>query len=273
MSTSSLAGPSGVSSPGISTQQNSLLDTSNSITFVVTPPAEPGNSTANTCSNGMSNGLMVPQLDAAGPLVGSPSTPVPKAQSLITTSPYAQNEGLAFSKGTSLWQPQAGVETVSQRPTQSSPSIISESSFAINEGVKFAPGTSLWQPTRSSTTRHPSGTPSLWTPANASERKSESSALLSMRPMAAPLPASNLITQSPFCSNEGLKFPAGTSMWQPGSVSAFKAQGSTAKTSLVTSSPFDLNETVRFPKATAGVPTRIPGSYMRCQLFTMDWKF
>lgn len=266
---SSLAGPSGMSSSGTSMQQNILLDTVGSITFVLTPPAEPASSTGNSCSNAVSTGLMVPQIGKTEPPIGSAPTPVRKT-TLITASPYAQNEGLTFSKGTSLWQPQAGVQPVSQRPTRGSPSIISESSFAINEGVKFAPGTSLWQPTSSTTTHQPSVAPSLWTPANASSRKTESSAPLSMRPMAAPIPASNLITQSPFCANEGVKFPAGTSLWQPGSVSAFKAKGSTGKTSLVTSSPFDLNETVRFPRATSGVPTHFSGSYWRCSLFAMD---
>jgi hypothetical protein len=68
--------------------------------------------------------------------------------------------------------------------------------------------------------------------------------------MTAPLPASNLITQSPFCSNEGFKIPAGTSIWQPGSAAAFKTPASTARPSLITSSPYDCNETVTFPKGT-----------------------
>ena len=285
MSAPSLAGPSGVSSPGSSTQQNILLDAANSITFVLTPPAEPANSTGNTCSNATSTGLKVPLFDTNEFPIRSPSTPFLKAKSggismpafnldnvhkdspLITSSPYAQNEGLTFSKGTSLWQPQAGVESASYRSTQASPSIISESSFARNEGLRFSPGTSLWQPTSSTPTQHRASAPSLWSPANAGEWKTEHSASLSMRPMAAPLPASNLITQSPFCSNEGFRIPAGTSMWQPGSASAIKSQGSTGKPSLVTSSPYVLNETVRFPKGAllwgqTAVSTRFPWSYV-----------
>jgi hypothetical protein len=213
----------------------------------------------------MSTSLMVSQMDKTEPPIGS--APTVHKTTLITSSPYARNEGLEFSKGTSLWQPQAGVQA---RTVRDSPSIISDSSFAINEGVKFAHGTSLWRPIRPTTTQQPSVAPSLWTPASASERKTESSAPLSMRSMTAPLPASNLIPQSPFCANEGHKFPAGTSLWQPGSASAFKVKGSNGKTSLVTSSPFALNEDVRFPRATAGVPTHFSGSCVRCSLFTME---
>lgn len=268
MSTPSLAVPSGVAFSGSSTQQNILLDTVNSTTFVLTTPAEPANSTANTCSNAMPTLLMVPQIDTTESPIGSPSTPVLKGQSaensvpalnldnvhmntpLITASPYAQNEGLTFSKGTSLWQPQAGAKPALQASFQGAPAIISESSFARNEGLKFAAGISMWQPTSSATARQQASPPSLWTPANAGEWKTKSSATLSMRPMTAPLPASNLITQSPFCFNEGLKIPAGTSMWQPGSAAAFKTPTSTGRPSLITSSPYDCNETVTFPKGT-----------------------
>ena len=102
-----------------------------------------------------------------------PSTPVLKAQSgenlvpaleldnvnkdtpLITASPYAQNEGLKFSKGNSLWRPQAGMQPSLQKSTQGPPAIISESSFDRNEGLKFAPGTSLWKATTSTATQRP----------------------------------------------------------------------------------------------------------------------
>ncbi|GAB7331922.1 hypothetical protein MBLNU13_g03846t1 [Cladosporium sp. NU13] len=198
----------------------------------------------------------------------SKSTPVLKAQSgenlvpalnldnvnldtaLITASPYAQNEGLTFSKGTSLWQPQAGVQPSLQKQTQGPPAIISESSFDRNEGLKFTPGTSLWQPTSFSTIQQQASAPSLWAPSNAGEWKTTSSAPFSMRSMTAPLPASNLITQPPFCSNEGIKIPAGTSMWRPGSTAAFKTPASTGKPSLITSSSYGLNEIVTFPKGT-----------------------
>ena len=269
MSAPSLAHPSGVTSPGSFTQQNIILDIAGPILIILTPPAEPADSTASTCSNLMFPDLMAPQFDSTESPIKSPSTPVLKAQSgenlaptlnldsvhketsLITTSPYAQNEGLTFSKDTSLWQPQAGVKSALQTSSQGSPAIISKSCFDRNEGLKFAPCTLLWQPTNPiATTKQQASAPSLWTPANACEWKSNGSAPLSMRPMTAPLPVTNLITQSPFCTNESIQIPAGTSMWQPGSAAAFKTQGSTSKPSLVTSSPYDFNENVSFPKGT-----------------------
>lgn len=268
MSAPSPVSSSAVTSPPSTTQQNILLDTAGSTTFVLTTPAEPANSTANTCSNAMSTLLMVPQIDTTESPIGSPSTPVLKGQSaensvpalnldnvnndtpLITASPYAQNEGLTFSKGTSLWQPQAGVELAPQTSTQGLPAIISESSFDRNEGLAFPKGTSLWQPSSSTTTRQQASPPSLWTPANAGEWRTKSSVPFSMRPMTAPLPASNLITQSPFCCNECLRIPAGTSLWQPSSAAASKTPASTGRPSLITSSPYDCNETVTFPKGT-----------------------
>ena len=202
------------------------------------------------------------------PSLGTPSTPVLKAQSrenymppldldgehklpsLITASPYAQNEGLTFPKGTSFWQPKSGIEATSPRPKQSPTVIITESSFDKNEGLKFPPGTSLWQPTSPTTARPQAISTGLWTPANASTSKTSSSASLSMRLMTTPLPASNLITASPYCSNESLKIPAGTSMWQADSAAAPKEQKSIRQVSLITASPYDSNETVSFPKGT-----------------------
>lgn len=269
MSLPSLADPSGVASPGSSTQQHIILDVAGPILFILTTPAEPADSTASTCSNLVLPDFMAPQFDLTESSIKPPLTPVLKAQSgeslastlnldsvhkitsLITTSPYAQNEGLTFSKGTSLWQPQAGVKSGLQTSSQGPPAIISKSCFDRNEGLKFAPCTLLWQPTNSiAATKQQASSPSLWTPADACEWKTKSSAPLSMRPMAAPLPVTNLITQSPFCSNESIQIPAGTSMWQPCSAAAFKTPGSTGKPSLVTSSPYDFNETVSFPKGT-----------------------
>jgi len=282
ISAPSLPGPSGVS-----TQQNDLIAAANSITFIVTAPAEPA-STANTCNNNTFNRLMVPQIDTTDSRVRQPSTPVlggqygvapipplnldavHRASTLITSSPYAQNEGLTFSTGTSFWQPYAGAPSASTTATRGSPAIITESSFAQNEGLTFPPGTSLWQPSSSTPTitRPQASPPSLWTPANASFLQTKSSAPQSMRSMGAPLPVSNLITQSPFASNEGLKIPTGTPMWQPGSAAGFKP--SSAKPSLVTSSPYAFNETVTFPKGTRlwqpktdEVPPRFPWSCLR----------
>jgi hypothetical protein len=142
--------------------------------------------------------LMAPQFDSTETPIKSPATPVLKAQSaeslastlnldnvhketsLITTSPYAQNEGLMFSKGTSLWQPQAGAKSGLQTISQGPPAIISKSCFDRNEGLKFAPCTLLWQPTNSiAATKQQASSPSLWTPANACEWKTKISAPLS----------------------------------------------------------------------------------------------
>ena len=184
MSAPSLAGPSGVTSLGSSMQQDILLDTAGSTTFVLTTPAEPANSTANVCSNAISIGLMAPLFDTTESHIRSASTPVLEGQSaensvpalnldkvhidtpLITASPYTQNEGLTFSKGTPLWQPQAGIKPTLQAPSKGPPAIISECSFAKNEGLKFAAGTSL-------------------------------------------------ITSSPHDCNETVTFPKGTLLWQP----------------------------------------------------------
>jgi hypothetical protein len=68
--------------------------------------------------------------------------------------------------------------------------------------------------------------------------------------MTAPLPASNLITASPYFSNEGFKIPAGTSMWQPASAALSDVQRSTGRVSLITASPFKSDEIVSFLKGT-----------------------
>jgi hypothetical protein len=162
-------------------QRNILLDSAGSVTFVLTTPAESACTTEMTCSHGMNNGFLEPRMTTEY-LVGVPATPVlgpqpdvnsvpvlsldsnPRDTPLITASPYSQNEGLTFPKGTSLWQPQAG----SLKTTQGLPSIITESSFHKNESVKFTPGTLLWQPTSSTPAHQQASTPRLWTPANAS---------------------------------------------------------------------------------------------------------
>jgi hypothetical protein len=153
------------SSPGSSMQQNILLDSAGSITFILTRPAGPASSSADTCSNGMSSGLLAPKMDTTelpstpvlGPQAGGDSIPQLDLDSsrgdtpLITASPYAQDEGLTFVKGTSLWQGQDGVPSASLGLPRGSPAIITESSFDKDERLKFTSETSLWQPTGSAT--------------------------------------------------------------------------------------------------------------------------
>jgi hypothetical protein len=217
------------SSPGSSMQQNILLDSTGSITFILTTPAGPASSSADTCSNGTSSGLLAPKMDTTelpstpvlGPQAGGDSIPQLDLDSsrgdtpLITASPYAQDEGLTFVKGTSLWQGQDGVPSASLGLPRGSPAIITESSFDKDERLKFTSETSLWQPTGSATAQQQTSAPALWSPAKASEPKTNSGAPLTMRPMTAPLPVSNLITASPYASNETVSFPRGTLLWQP----------------------------------------------------------
>lgn len=215
-------------------------------------------------------GLTVPATDTTESLIESTPTPILKGRSggdsvpplnldvdgkdtretpLITASPYAQNEGLTFPRGTCLWQPQASTKIAPLRPTQA-PAIITESSFDTNENLKIPSGTSLWQPSSSTATKQQTSAPGIWNPSTATSSKINSGASLSMRRMKAPLPASNLITQSPYDANEDLWIPSGTPLWQPNAAAATKAQNTTGKVSLITQSPYALNDTVSFSKGT-----------------------
>lgn len=271
-----------------SSQNNLALGSAGSISFTLSPPTEPITSTIQNRSSEQCNSLTIPKLDTTESMTGVPSTPVLRPQTgdvsvpllsldtaatpvlmpqtggesvpllsldtaqnnttLITSSPYAQNEGLTFPKGTSLWQPKAGTTASSSGPTQTSTSLITASPFTQNEGVTIPSGTPLWQVSPSTVTTQQASTPGLWTPSTTSSSETSSGESLSMRPMGAPLPAQNLVTSSPYCTNENITIPAGTPMWQSSGAAAPNATG---ETSLITSSPYCINESVTFPQGTS----------------------
>jgi hypothetical protein len=76
-----------------------------------------------------------------------PMTALCPASNIITASPYAQNEGVTFTSGTSFWTSNAN--TSASATTQSSPpaktSMINSSPYSQNEGVTFPLGTQMWQ--------------------------------------------------------------------------------------------------------------------------------
>lgn len=271
-----------------SSQTNLTLGSAGSISFTLSPPTEPASSTMQNCSSEQCNSLTIPKLDTTESMIGGASTPVLRPQTgdvsvpllsldtaatpvltpqtggesvpllsldtaqnnttLITSSPYAQNERLTFPKGTSLWQPKAGTTAPSSRSTQTSTSLITASPFNQNEGITIPSGTPLWQASTSTATTQQASAPGLWTPSTTSSSETNSDASLSMRPMGAPLPVQNLITSSPYCTNENVTIPAGTSLWQSSGATASNATG---KTSLITVSPYCTNEGVTFPVGTS----------------------
>lgn len=181
----SFTGVSGSPNTTNSPQNNLALESAGSISFTLSSPTEPASSTMQNCSSEQCNRLTVSKMDTTGSIIGGASTPILKPHTggvsvpllsldtaatpaltpqtggdsvpmlsldtaqnntpLITSSPYAQNEGLTFLKGTSLWQPKAGATALSSRSTQISTSLITVSSFTQNEGTTIPSGTPLWQ--------------------------------------------------------------------------------------------------------------------------------
>ena len=182
----------------------------------------------------------VPALDLDQASTSSSNT------TLITTSPYTQNESVNFPSGTAFWQ-----STSSQASSQTPPSrtsLITASPYAQNEGVTFTAGTAFWQP---STT--PSAAAAASNP-NTPACNVTSSAPTSQRPMSSPLPASNIIAASPYAQNEGVAFSSQTSFWTSSNAntSAFAANlsSNSAGTSMITSSPYTQNEGVTIAPGT-----------------------
>jgi len=172
--------------------------------------------------------------------------PTEASSSLITSSPFTQNEGMTFLPGTQMWQSSSS-QTSSQTPSQSHTSLITASPYAQNEGVTFSAGTAFWQPLTTPTAAAAATNP------HAQACSVASSALSSIRPMSAPLPASNVITVSPYARNEGVTFSSGTSFWSSSANTlafATNRSSSSGETSLVTSSPYAQNEGMVFPAGT-----------------------
>jgi hypothetical protein len=69
--------------------------------------------------------------------------PLP-VSNLITSGPFAQNEGLVIPAGTSLWQPSTTAATKAHNST-GTPSIITVSPYDASEGLTFPEGTPFWQ--------------------------------------------------------------------------------------------------------------------------------
>jgi hypothetical protein len=69
--------------------------------------------------------------------------PLP-VSNLITSGPFAQNEGLVIPAGTSLWQPSTTAATKAHNST-GTPSLITASPYDVNEGLTFPEGTPFWQ--------------------------------------------------------------------------------------------------------------------------------
>lgn len=219
-----------------SSQANITLGSAGPITFVLTTPV----------IKAQTGGSDVPALSLDSETDASTSSQT----GLITSSPYAQNEGKTFAKGTSMWQSSASGAS-KEAFLQPSPSLITSSPFAQNEGRTFSSGTSLWQ--SQSTSASQQASVGLWSPASASStsKKDSSTSSLSMRTMSAPLPAQNIITASPFAANEGVKFSPSDLLWQSGASSTSSSEISTGKPSLITASPYANNEGVAFSKGTS----------------------
>lgn len=218
-----------------SSQANITLGSAGPITFVLTTPV----------IKAQTGGSDVPALSLDNETATSPESQTGS----ITSSSYAQNESKSFAKGTSMWQPSASGAS-KEAFLKPSPSLITSSPFAQSEGRTFSSGTSLWQ--SKSTSASQQASVGLWSPANASStsKKDSSTSSPGMRPMSAPLPAQNLITASPFVSNEGVKFSPSDLLWQSGA-SGSSAQSSPGKPSLITASPYASNEGVTFSKGTS----------------------
>ena len=170
-------------------------------------------------------------------------TPTQTSTSLVTLSPYATNETTTFPTGTSLWQSSSSNASTPQTPTQSSTSLITSSPYAQNESVTFPAGTALWQSSNTTTAVSASSTPT------APACNVASSAPSSIRPMSAPLPATNIISASPYAQNESVTFSSQTSLWSSTNTST-STTSSSGETSLITSSPYTNNEAVTFPPGT-----------------------
>jgi hypothetical protein len=155
---------------------------------------------------GMTNASPMPALDLDQSSTSGSNT------TLITTSPYTQNESVTFAVGTAFWQPSTAptaaaaasnpnapaCNVASSAPTSQRPmtaplpasNIIAASPYAQNEGVTFSAQTSLWTSSSAST----------------------SAPAASQTPTS---PGTSIIMASPYTQNEGVTFPPGTQMGQP----------------------------------------------------------
>jgi hypothetical protein len=212
--------------------QNISLGSAGPISLVLsTPPQAPASSPVPSTTNGTAQtGLTIPVVlqsptpphtpELKGMTNVSPMPALDLDQSsasgsnttLITTSPYTQNESVTFPVGTAFWQPSTAPTTAaaasnpnapacnvvinaptSQRPMTAplpASNIIAASPYAQNEGVTFSAQTSLW----TSSSANTSANAAIQSPTSA---------------------GTSIIMSSPYTQNEGVTFPPGTQMGQP----------------------------------------------------------
>jgi hypothetical protein len=222
------SGATSTNSPNLQgLSQNISLGIAGSVSLVLSTPTQaPASSPAPSTTNGTAQtGLAVPAVPQSPT---PPHTPELKAMTNVSPIPALDLDHASTSG--------------------SNTNLITTSPYTQNESVTFTVGTVFWQPSTPPTSAAAASNP------NAPACNVVSNAPTSQRPMTAPLPASNIISASPYAQNEGVTFSAQTSLWTSSSAitsaTAASQTPTSAGTSIITASPYTQNEGVTFSPGT-----------------------